>query len=183
MRTKRSHGVVCARVCAAPGFAQARRAAEAGAGEPGRASRPPAQPAPPARRLAAPPPPAPFPRARRSGCEPPAIAQLRLRARRHGEDPGADRKKQKEAAARSKTLQDAQAKLQQGGALMNEAARTQLEKDVERQRSRGSASSRTPRPRSTSSRPSSRTTSRGSCSRFSSRYARRRSSRALSAQE
>jgi len=41
-------------------------------------------------------------------------------------------KKQAEAAAKSKTLADAQTKLQQSGALMSEAARAQLEKDIER---------------------------------------------------
>jgi Skp family chaperone for outer membrane proteins len=42
-------------------------------------------------------------------------------------------KKQSEAAAKAKTLQDNQAKLQQGGPLLNDAARAQLEKDIERQ--------------------------------------------------
>jgi Skp family chaperone for outer membrane proteins len=42
-------------------------------------------------------------------------------------------KKQTEAAAKSKTLQDNQNKLKQSGALMNDAARSQLEKDIERQ--------------------------------------------------
>ena len=42
-------------------------------------------------------------------------------------------KKQAEAAAKAKQLQDNQNKLQQSGALMNDAARAQLEKDIERQ--------------------------------------------------
>jgi Skp family chaperone for outer membrane proteins len=42
-------------------------------------------------------------------------------------------RKQTEAATKAKQLQDNQNKLQQSGALMNETARTQLEKDVERQ--------------------------------------------------
>ena len=42
-------------------------------------------------------------------------------------------KKQGEAAAKAKQLQDNQSKLQQSGALMNDAARAQLEKDIERQ--------------------------------------------------
>ena len=42
-------------------------------------------------------------------------------------------KKQAEAAAKAKALQDNQNKLQQSGALMNDAARAQLEKDIERQ--------------------------------------------------
>jgi len=41
-------------------------------------------------------------------------------------------KKQNDAAAKSKQLADAQQKLQQSGALMSEAARTALEKDIER---------------------------------------------------
>jgi len=42
-------------------------------------------------------------------------------------------KKQGEAAAKAKQLQDNQSKLQQSGALMNDAARAALEKDIERQ--------------------------------------------------
>ena len=42
-------------------------------------------------------------------------------------------KKQGEAAAKAKQLQDNQNKLQQSGALMNDTARAQLEKDIERQ--------------------------------------------------
>jgi len=42
-------------------------------------------------------------------------------------------KKQTEGAAKAKQLQDNQNKLQQSGALMNDAARAQLEKDIERQ--------------------------------------------------
>jgi Skp family chaperone for outer membrane proteins len=42
-------------------------------------------------------------------------------------------KKQAEAAAKAKQLQDDQNKLQQSGALMNETARTQLEKSIEKQ--------------------------------------------------
>ena len=42
-------------------------------------------------------------------------------------------KKQTEAATKAKQLQDNQSKLQQSGALMNAAARAQLEKDIERQ--------------------------------------------------
>ena len=41
-------------------------------------------------------------------------------------------KKQSDAQSKQKALADAQQKLQQGGALMSEAARTALEKDVER---------------------------------------------------
>ena len=42
-------------------------------------------------------------------------------------------KKQTEGAAKAKQLQDNQNKLQQSGALMNDAARAALEKDIERQ--------------------------------------------------
>jgi Skp family chaperone for outer membrane proteins len=42
-------------------------------------------------------------------------------------------KKQTEAAAKAKQLQDNQNKLQQGGTLLNDSARAQLEKDIERQ--------------------------------------------------
>lgn len=42
-------------------------------------------------------------------------------------------KKQAEAAAKAKQLQDNQSKLQQSGALMNDTARAQLEKEIERQ--------------------------------------------------
>ena len=41
-------------------------------------------------------------------------------------------KKQAEAAARSKALQDSQTRLQQGGALLSDTARAQLEKDIDR---------------------------------------------------
>ena len=41
-------------------------------------------------------------------------------------------KKQAEAAAKSKLLADSQAKLQTSGGIMSEAARAQLEKDIER---------------------------------------------------
>ena len=41
-------------------------------------------------------------------------------------------KKQAEAAARTKALQDSQTRLQQGGTLLSEAARAQLEKDIDR---------------------------------------------------
>ena len=42
-------------------------------------------------------------------------------------------KKQAEGAAKAKQLQDNQSKLQQSGALMNDTARAQLEKEIERQ--------------------------------------------------
>src|SRR5439155_23856636 len=42
-------------------------------------------------------------------------------------------KKQTENAAKNKALQDAQQKLAQGGSVLNDAARAQLEKDIEKQ--------------------------------------------------
>jgi outer membrane protein len=42
-------------------------------------------------------------------------------------------KKQTEGAAKAKVLQDNQQKLQTGGTLLNDQARAQLEKDIERQ--------------------------------------------------
>lgn len=42
-------------------------------------------------------------------------------------------KKQTEAAAKAKQLQDNQSKLQQSGGLMNDTARAQLEKEIERE--------------------------------------------------
>src|SRR5258708_28155825 len=42
-------------------------------------------------------------------------------------------KKQNDNAAKNKALQDAQAKLQSGGSVLNDAARGQLEKDIEKQ--------------------------------------------------
>jgi len=41
-------------------------------------------------------------------------------------------KKEAEGAAKAKQLQDNQAKLQQGGSLLNDAARAQLERDIEK---------------------------------------------------
>jgi len=46
-------------------------------------------------------------------------------------------KKQTEAQAKAKQLQDNQTKLQSSGSVMNEAARTQLEKEIERQQKEG----------------------------------------------
>jgi Skp family chaperone for outer membrane proteins len=46
-------------------------------------------------------------------------------------------KKQTEGAAKAKQLQDNQTKLQSSGSVMNEAARSQLEKEIERQQREG----------------------------------------------
>lgn len=104
---------------AAPGYAQA--AAQAPAGQ--------AQPA------AAPQPPPPFPQGAKI-----ALVNLQQIAALSVEGKASTTrvqalitKKQTEAAAKAKTLQDNQSKLQTGGALLNDAARAQLEKDIERQ--------------------------------------------------
>jgi Skp family chaperone for outer membrane proteins len=107
---------------AAPGFAQA----------------PAAQPKPapaPAQAAPAPAPPAVFPQGGKIG-----IVNLQQIAQLSADGKSSTakvqaliNKKQAEATAKSKLLQDNQNKLKQSGALMNDAARTQLEKDVERQ--------------------------------------------------
>jgi outer membrane protein len=109
---------------AAPGFAQA----------PASAPRPaPAPAAPPAAPVAAPN--VPFPQGAKIG-----VVNLQLIAQLSNEGKSATakiqaliQKKQTEGAAKTKLLQDNQMKLEQSGALMNEAARTQLTKDIERQ--------------------------------------------------
>ena len=107
---------------AAPGFAQA----------------PAPQPAaPPAQTAPAPPPqpPAAFPQGAKI-----AVVNLQQIAGLSNEGKASTAKvqaliakKQAEAGAKAKQLQDNQAKLQQSGSLMNDAARAQLEKDIERQ--------------------------------------------------
>jgi|KBSMisStaDraftv2_1062788.scaffolds.fasta_scaffold67226_3 Skp family chaperone for outer membrane proteins len=112
---------------AAPVFAQA-------AGQ----ARPPAAPAPaPAAAQPAPappPPPAPFPTGAKI-----AFVNLQQVANLSGEGKISTakvqalmQKKQVEAQAKSKALADAQAKLQSSGAILSDAARAQLEKDIER---------------------------------------------------
>ena len=102
---------------AGPGFAQAA------------AAQPPAQAAP------APQPPAAFPQgAKVALVNLQQIAQLSVDGKASTAKVQAlITKKQAEAAAKAKQLQDNQSKLQQSGALMNDAARAQLEKDIERQ--------------------------------------------------
>ena len=109
---------------AAPVFAQA-------AGQ----ARPPTAPAPaPAAAQPAPPPPAPFPTGAKI-----AFVNLQQVANLSGEGKISTakvqalmQKKQVEAQAKSKALADAQAKLQSSGAILSDAARAQLEKDIER---------------------------------------------------
>ena len=106
---------------AAPGFAQA--------AAPQPAAQPPAQTAP------APQPPAAFPQgAKIAVVNLQQIAQLSVDGKASTAKVQAlITRKQTEAAAKAKALQDDQAKLQQSGALMNDAARTQLEKSIEKQ--------------------------------------------------
>jgi Skp family chaperone for outer membrane proteins len=103
---------------AAPGFAQAAPAAQPQA---------PAAPAPQ--------PPAAFPQGSKIGLvNLQQIAQLSVDGKASTAKVQAlITRKQTEAAAKAKQLQDNQNKLQQSGALMNDAARAQLEKDIERQ--------------------------------------------------
>ena len=111
---------------AAPAFAQAA----------GQAPARPAAPAPPAaaQPAPAPQPPPPFPAGSKV-----AYVNLQQIANLSGDGKISTakvqalmQKKQAEAAAKTKQLADAQTKLQQSGALMSEAARGQLEKDIER---------------------------------------------------
>jgi Skp family chaperone for outer membrane proteins len=111
---------------AAPVFAQAAGQAKPAAPAPAPAA---AQPAP-----APPPPPAPFPTGAKI-----AFVNLQQVANLSGEGKISTakvqalmQKKQVEAQAKSKALADAQAKLQSSGAILSDAARAQLEKDIER---------------------------------------------------
>jgi Skp family chaperone for outer membrane proteins len=103
--------------------------AQAAAQQP--AAQPPAQAAP----APAPQPPAAFPQGAKVGLvNLQQIAQLSVDGKASTAKVQAlITKKQTEAAAKAKVLQDNQSKLQQSGALMNDAARAQLEKDIERQ--------------------------------------------------
>ncbi len=121
---------------AAPVFAQA-AAGQRGTPAPPRPAAPaPATPAPaPAQAAPAPPPaPVPFP----AGAK---VAYVNLQAIASQSAEGKSlsakvqalmTKKQQEAAAKQKALADAQNKLQQSGALMSEAARDALTKDIDR---------------------------------------------------
>lgn len=89
----------------------------------------PAAPAP------ATPAPVPFPQGAKVGfVNLQAIAQLTADGKAAAAKVNAlAQKKQTEGAAKSKALQDNQQKLQTGGSMMNDAARGQLEKEIERQ--------------------------------------------------
>jgi outer membrane protein len=97
-------------------------------GQPGApATQPPAQP------------PAPFPQgAKVAYINPPLIFQQSTEGKAAvARVQTVVQKKQTEGAAKAKQLQDNQAKLQSSGSVMNEAARTQLEKEIERQQREG----------------------------------------------
>lgn len=112
---------------AAPGYAQA------GAKPPvAPAQTAPAQPAP---AQPAPQPPPPFPQGAKVGLvNLQQIASLSVEGKASTTRVQAlITKKQTEAAAKAKALQDNQTKLNSGGALLNDVARAALEKDIERQ--------------------------------------------------
>jgi len=120
---------------AAPAFAQA--SGQARPAQPRPAAPAPATPAPaPAQAAPAtpPPPPAPFPPGAKI-----AFVNLQQIANLSAEGKSLTakvqalmQKKQSDAQAKQKALADAQQKLQQSGTLLSDAARTALEKDVER---------------------------------------------------
>jgi Skp family chaperone for outer membrane proteins len=117
---------------AAPVFAQA-----AGQAKP---AQPPAPtPAPAAPPAAAPAPPAPFPQGAKIAFFNPQVV---FQASADGKAALARvnnliQKKQKEAEDKAKMLQGNQQKLQTSGSVMNEAARSQLEKEIEKQQKDG----------------------------------------------
>ena len=123
---------------ASPVFAQApaapaRPAAQAPAAA--RPAQPPAQPAVPAAPAPAPQPPAPFPQGAKVGfVNLQAIAQLSADGKSAAARVNAlAQKKQTEAADKAKLLQSNQQKLETSGGVMSEAARAQLQKDIDRQ--------------------------------------------------
>ena len=102
---------------------------------PARPAPAPAAPAQPAAQPAPPPPPPPFPEGAKTGfVNLQAIAQMTTDGKAAAAKVNAlATKKQNEGAAKAKALQDNQTKLQTSGSVMSEAARAQLEKDIERQ--------------------------------------------------
>jgi Skp family chaperone for outer membrane proteins len=128
-------------VSASPLFAQA-AAGQAPAGQPAAPAPRPAQPAPaapaqpaPAQAAPAPAPPAPFPQGAKIGfVNLQAIAQLSAEGKAAATRVNAlAQKKQSEAAEKAKLLQSNQQKLETSGSVMSEAARAQLQKDIDRQ--------------------------------------------------
>jgi Skp family chaperone for outer membrane proteins len=135
--------------CSAPVFAQA-PAQPASAGQQpasppaGQPATPPAQqppaapaptPAPTAPAAPAPKPPAPFPQgAKVAYVNLQAIAQLSAEGKAAASKIQAEvKRRQEEVAKRTKAIQDNQQKLQTGGTVMSDQARSQLEKEIERQ--------------------------------------------------
>jgi Skp family chaperone for outer membrane proteins len=120
---------------AAPALAQAPAQPKPAPAQP-RPAQPAAQQPPPAQAAPAPAPtpPAPFPVGAKIGLvNLQTIAQLSVEGKTStAKIQALISKKQAEAAARAKALQDSQTRLQQGGALLSDAARAQLEKDIER---------------------------------------------------
>ena len=121
---------------AAPAFAQAAGQAKPAQTPPPVAAPPAPQPPAPA---PAPQPPAPFPAGAKVG-----VVNLQLIAQNSVEGKAASarvqvliQKKQTEGADKAKQLQANQQKLQTSGGVMNEAARTALERDIERQTKEG----------------------------------------------
>jgi outer membrane protein len=114
---------------AAPGFAQTPPA------QTPPAQKPPAQPAPQTMPTPAPQPPAPFPAGAKIGF---VNFQRVVQESADGKVSSAKvnalfTKKQNEGAEKAKQLQANQQKLQASGSVMSEAARTQLEKEIEKQ--------------------------------------------------
>jgi outer membrane protein len=112
---------------AAPAFAQA--AGQAKPAQPAAPTTPPPQATPP------PQPPAPFPAgAKIAFFNPQAVFQASSDGKAAvGRVNALIQKKQKEAEDKAKLLQGNQQKLQTSGSVMNEAARSQLEKEIEKQ--------------------------------------------------
>jgi outer membrane protein len=119
---------------AAPAFAQAPATAAPAAPA---AQAPAQQPVPPP--TAAPQPPAPFPQgAKIAFVDFQRVAQESVEGQSSTAKINAlVQKKQAEGAEKAKQLQTNQQKLQQSGGVMSEAARSQLEKDIERQQREG----------------------------------------------
>lgn len=102
---------------------------------PAQTTPPPATQAPATPPVVTLPPQAPFPAGAKAGfVNLQAIAQLTAEGKAAAAKVNAlAQKKQSEGAAKSKQLQDNQAKLQTSGNVMSDAARAQLEKEIERQ--------------------------------------------------
>ena len=123
---------------ASPVFAQApagQAPARPAAPTPAPATARPAQPAAPAAPAPAPQPPAPFPQGAKVGfVNLQAIAQLSSDGKAAAAKVNTvAQKKQVEAADKAKLLQSNQQKLETSGSVMSDAARGQLQKDIERQ--------------------------------------------------